>query len=177
VATAAGAAHAENACLKGFESASTNMASFDPTLATTASEIKHVQQAGLDPNRYIDEYEGSYVLLTVKFHALAEKVASETETSSNGASACKPNIMPYRQMADVKMIYQHYDLGTLLPPQMAATDYLQVVKSGRIPAGGSAMMPHGESASMHDMAIGGMTAMIMQKRYCYFGSCSSSSPF
>jgi hypothetical protein len=170
-------ARAQESCMQAHEAASANMASFDPLLAETVSEVKHVKDAGLDPNRYIVDYENVYVLLTVKLHALVEKAVSEEVSQSATSGACKPEVLPYRKMADVAMTYQHYGLGDLLPPEMARTNYLEVVKSGNVPTGSQAFMPQTSSENMQNMAIGGETAKMIKKPYCVFGACSERSPF
>ena len=170
-------ANAQQSCAALYQSSSKDMTKFDPELATTASEVKHVQDGGLDPNRYIVEFEKQYVLLTAKFHAQAEEAALQLDPPAGDTSHCKPALMPYLKMAELKMIYEHYGLGALLPPEMASTDYLKVVQSGSIPNDSPAFMPTAKQDSMKDMAIGGEIAQMIQKPWCIFGSCSPQSPF
>jgi hypothetical protein len=169
-------AHAQASCAAHYQNARASLESFNHELATTASEVKRVENAGLDPNRYIVDYDRFHVLLTVKFHSLAEKVVSATMTADDDASACKQDILPYLKMADVEMIYQHYGLDKLVPAEITRTDYVQVVKSGALPSGDAAAMPQDKPQPMQAMAIGGDTAMMIEKPYCVFGICSAHSP-
>ncbi len=87
-------------------------------LTAAVGQVRQLQQAGLDPNRYIVEYNGGYTVLTVKLRDLVEQSAAALELPKS----CSENMMPFRKMADVKMIYQHYNLTAMLPPIMASTD-------------------------------------------------------
>jgi hypothetical protein len=177
---AAGGAHAaaaQNSCVAHYQNARGSLESFNHELASTANEVRRLENAGLDPNRYIVDYDRFHVLLTVKFHALAEKIVSQTMAADDDASACKQDVLPYLKMADVEMIYQHYGLDKLLPPEITRTDYVQVVRSGALPAGEAAPMPQGPGEPMQAMAIGGETAMMIEKPYCVFGICSAHAPF
>jgi hypothetical protein len=165
-AVAGNPALAQDTCLKEYQAEVADMPNVSADLASTADQIKHVQQAGLDANRYIVDYDNTYVLLTVKFHDLAEKTAAAHQAAGN----CARTIAPYRKMADVKMIYDHYGLNGLLPPDMERTDYLTVVRSGQARQDGMFMPQAG--AGMHDMAISGETMRMIRKPYCIFGACS-----
>jgi hypothetical protein len=159
-------AQAQESCLNEYKAEVADMPNVSADLAATADQIKHVQQAGLDANRYIVDYGNSYVLLTVKFHDLAEKTASAHRAAGN----CTRTVTPYRKMADVKMIYDHYGLNGLLPPEMERTDYLTVVRSGDTQQNGMFMPQAG--TGVHDMAISGETTRMIRKPYCVFGACS-----
>ena len=174
LACSIGAAHAQPACAKDFEAAKGGMSQFDPQLAATASQIKRIQHAGLDPNRYIDNYGDDYVLLTVKFHAEAEHAAAKTMAMGGGESDCKSDMAPYRKMADVKMIYEHYGLGGLLPRPMQNSDYLRVVSSGE--EKDHVFMPTDKMPGMEAMAINHENVMMIKMPYCIFGACSEKSP-
>jgi len=177
MAAVPGPAKANSACEKTYEAMQKTMAGFDPVLATTASDIKRTQQAGLDPNRYIVDYDGMLVQLTVKFHDMVEKVVSQSIATSGGSAACRQDLTPYLRMAELKAIYQNYGLTALVPPEMASTDYLQVLRGGQVPAANAAFMPAGNSMPMQQMAIGGMVAKMIKKPYCVFGACSAEAPF
>jgi hypothetical protein len=77
-------------------------------------------------------------------------------------------------MADVEMIYQHYGLEKLVPAEITRTDYVQVVRNGTVSGGA---MPQEKPEAMQAMAIGGETAMMIEKPYCVFGICMAHSPF
>ena len=154
-----------------------SMPSFDPVLATTASDIKRTRQAGLDPNRYIVDYDGMLVQLTVKFHDLAEKTVSKSIQAAGGSSACGGELAPYLSMAELKALYRNYGLTALVPPEMATADYVEVLKRGQTPVATKAFMPAAQPMPMQQMAIGGMMAKMIKKPYCVFGACSAESPF
>jgi hypothetical protein len=137
-----------------------------PDLMATAAQVRQLQQAGLDPNHYLVEYNGGYTLLTIKLHDLAEKSAATIESSQS----CAKNMMPFRKMADVKMIYGHYGLASMLPPSMAQTDYYSVVGGSPMPAGG--MMPADTIFGVMQLPMPAEMMKIMRKPYCVFGACS-----
>jgi Skp family chaperone for outer membrane proteins len=124
-AFAAVPAFAQKACMNEGKAAAHSYKE-DSDLTATVADVQRLKQAGLDPNQYLVEYNGGYVLLTMKLHDLAAKSAAALESSK-----CSQKMMPFRKMADVKMIYQHYGLTSMLPPSMAKTDYYSVVGGAR----------------------------------------------
>ena len=135
-------------------------------LTATVNEVRQLQQAGLDPNRYLVDYNGGYTVLTMKLHDLAEKSAAAIESRQS----CTENMMPFRKMADVKMIYQHYNLAAMLPPNMKTTDYYGVVGGAPMPSGG--MMPADTIFGVKPLPITPDMMKILRKPYCIFGACS-----
>jgi hypothetical protein len=165
VACAAPPALAQASCMNEGKAAAKTY-SENANLIGTVSQVRQLQQAGLDPNRYIVEYKGSYTVLTVKLLDLAEQSAATLEKPNS----CSENMMPFRKMADVKMIYQHYNLAALLPPNMASTDYYRVAGGAPMPSGG--MMPTETIFGVKALQMSPEMAKILRKPYCIFGACS-----
>lgn len=157
---------AQEACMKQGHQAASTYQDNDPALAGAVRQAQRLQQAGLDPNHYIVEEDGKFTLLSVKLHDLAEKSAATLESSGT----CSEKMMPFRKMADVKMIYEHYGLTAMLPPAMEKTNYLGVVGGAPMPEGG--MMPAETIFGVMQLTLSPEMEKIMRKPYCVFGACS-----
>jgi hypothetical protein len=165
VASAAPPAFAQVPCMNEGKAAAKTYQE-NANLTATVGQVRQLQQAGLDPNHYLVEYNGVYTVLTVKLHDLVEKSAAALESPKS----CAENMMPFRKMADVKMIYQHYNLAALLPPNMASTDYYSVAGGAPMPSGG--MMPAETIFGVKPLQMSPEMVKILRKPYCIFGACS-----
>lgn len=165
-AVTASSAAAQEACMQQGHQAAASYQDHDPDLTAAVRQAWELKKAGLDPNHYIVEDDGKYTVLSVKLHDLAERSAAKLETSD----ACNEKMMPFRKMADVKMIYDHFNLSAMLPPNMESTDYYAVVGGAKMPAGG--MMPSDTIFGVPQLMMTHELEMIMRKPYCVFGACS-----
>ncbi len=137
-----------------------------PELTATVNQVRQLQQAGLDPNHYLVESSGGYTLLSMKLHGLAETSAAALESSQS----CSESMMRFRRVADVKMIYQHYGLTSILPPSMAKTDYYSVVGGAPMPKDG--MMPADTVFGVKPLPVSAEMMKMLRMPYCVFGICS-----
>ena len=134
--------HAQEACAKDYEQAVQNIsAQTDPELNSTADQIKKLQGIGDDPNRYIVDFEGKQVPITVKFYALANRKSEAIQKEQDTAKSCASSVMPLRTASDLAIIYETAGLSLLLPPEATRIDWAEILKNGKPLGGDSALIP------------------------------------
>jgi|GEM_PF-5749262 len=114
---------AQQYCITEFEKASSNIqAKYRPELDATLAEIKRIQDIGLDPNRYVVDFEGKLVPLTVKASTLYDRYSNELSTERGRAEGCIGTSAPAQMLVDIGKIYGTGGLSILLPKNMTNVD-------------------------------------------------------
>lgn len=141
-ALASTSALAQEACANDYQKAVADIsAKSDPAIKETADKIKELQKLNLDPNRYIVNFEGKDVPITVKLYALASRKLEAKQNEQKSAEKCAKDVMPLRQASDLAAIYYTYGLSLLLPPETTRVDWAEIIKNGKPLGGDQALIP------------------------------------
>lgn len=156
-------AGAQEACLNDYQKkVSEIQAAQDPELTATAAEIKRLQDAGFDPEKYIVDFEGKLVPIVVKFYYLAERKSQAIEGANQVAENCAKEVAPYRAIADLLIIYETMGLSLLLPDEMTRIDFAEVLKNGKPFGGDDAVLPKAREVVLDNLGVGGDVRKVIE---------------
>ncbi len=145
LALAVSGAQAADYCTNKYAaSASATQAKFDPQLTSVYAEIKRVQEAGLDPDKYLVEYRGELVTLVQKANNIAVSYRTEMSQASGEAEGCAAAIAPANLLVNgvikTYAIWATYGLALLLPDRMTNVDVGEIAH-GKPFGGDHALVP------------------------------------
>lgn len=167
-------ANAQEACANDFEKASGEISSkSDPELKATAAEIKKLQGIGVDPNRYIVQFEGKDVPITVKYYVLASRKVDALQQAQDTASKCSKDVMPLRIASDLATIYLTDGLSLLLPDQATRVDWAEIIKNGKPLGGDQALIPKARDDVLNAVGLDKQSTPghFLRDPKCIFGKC------
>jgi hypothetical protein len=127
-----GAAFAGSYCENKYaDSATSTKASFSPQIEAVYNEIKKVQEAGLDPARYVVPFEGEEVTLVQKANNLVVRYRSEMAKAAGEAEGCASAVAPADTVVNCAVkayaIWATYGLALLLPDRMTNIDVGEIM--------------------------------------------------
>jgi hypothetical protein len=153
---------------------------YAPTLESLRAEIKRVQDAGLDPTKYVTEFEGQYVPLTYKFAVLVTRYKTEANRARGEAQGCASAVAPAQTAVDIATTVGTGGLSLVLPYQVTHIDVGEILH-GKPLGGDSALVPKAREDILraitgHDNDQGEISKIIRDPIKCtvghLFGQCN-----
>jgi hypothetical protein len=111
-----------------------------PALEQLQAEIKRVQDAGLDPHKYVVEFDGQWVPLTYKYAVLYKRYETAATHAAGSAAGCAKAVAPAQLAADLGVIIGTAGTSLLLPERMPHIDMGEILH-GKPFGGDSALIP------------------------------------
>jgi hypothetical protein len=170
-------AHAGSYCEDQYNDATGRAkGAFVARLDATAAQIKRVQDAGLDPNKYVEEFEGKLVPLTYKYSVIYDRLKSEVDKASGELTGCAKAVAPAQSIIDIATL----PLGIILPERMVHIDAGEIL-NGYPLGSSSAFIPKAREDILrmitgHDNDNGEVSKIIRDPIKCtigrLFGQCN-----
>ena len=153
------AARADDYCARSYAaSASATEAAYMPQIDALKSEIKRVQDAGLKPDQYVVEFEGSWSSLTDKANMLVTRYRDQMAKAAGESEGCAKAVAPANVLANgavqLGAIWMTSGLSLLLPQRTLRVDMGEVM-NGRPFGGPRAIVPE-----VREALLGGSRGMI-----------------
>lgn len=111
-----------------------------PGLEALRAEIKRIQDAGLDPSKYLVEFEGQHVPMTYKFAVLFDRYQSAANGAAGKAQGCAAAVAPAQLAANIGVVWATGGLSLLLPERMTRIDVGEILH-GKPLGGDNALIP------------------------------------
>ena len=128
---------------------------YTPQLDGLRNEIKRLQDAGVDPNRYVVEFEGQFVPITYKASIVMRRYNNELSHVLKKAEGCVKNIAPVQAATDLTVLYLTSGLSMVLPERMTHIDTGQIIHGNKPFGGDGAFIPKMRDDMLDALNIGG----------------------
>ncbi|OUS09246.1 hypothetical protein A9Q90_03790 [Gammaproteobacteria bacterium 54_18_T64] len=102
-------------------------ATYMPALQDLQKEIKRIQDAGLDPSKYVVDFEGEFVPITYKYGVLFNRYQTGAAHAAGSAEGCMDSVAPAQLAADLGVILGTGGLSLILPERMTRIDMGEVL--------------------------------------------------
>ena len=132
-------------------------ATYAPELERLQKEIKRIQDAGLDPNKYVVKFEGHHVSITYKYGVLFGRYQSGAAHAAGSAEGCMKTVAPAQLAADLGVILGTGGLSLILPDRMTSIDMGEIL-NGKPLGGDSAFIP-----KLRNDLVKGLTGIDLKK--------------
>ena len=134
---------------------------YHPQLESTMETIKRLQDAGLDPNQYVVEFDDQLIPITYKYVSLKERASAAVTIAENEAENCVESVEQVRQTYEIARLP-----ATLFGlEKQTRIDFAEIFKDGKVhkPFGGdSAFVPRAREQILKELNIGGDVAKVIR---------------
>jgi hypothetical protein len=139
------AAFADDYCVKQYSaSTAATQAQYSPQIEAVYAEIKKVQDAGLDPARYLVPFDGELVTLYQKANNIVVRYRGAMAEASGEQKGCAAVVAPANIVVNggikAYAIWATYGLALLLPDRMTNVDVGEILH-GKPLGGENAAIP------------------------------------